>query len=543
MDGAIKFWKKIDGDIEFVKHFRAHTDRLHDMAIEVTNKLLASVSADKTLKIFDIVNFDMINMIKLKFIPSKCVWIYSPGDALQAIAVCDSESPNIFIYDAAGSSKPMHKLYQYHMNPVTAIAYNVTHRVCISIDSSGMLEYWGSSHWSYGFPSSEVATFESKFDTDLYEFFNGKTLVNDITFSPDGRLFATISSDRKIRLFNFSTGKLVRVYDESLAHCSRMQQQKQIVPNMEFGRRLAIERELEKQDQLRQERILFDQSGNFLLYPTMFGVKMVNWVTNRCVKIIGKGENLRILAISLYQESTNKRGVITAEMAAASNPNLEKNTSDPCLFVSAYKKNRFYVFSRRDPEEAGAEDETILERDVFNEKPNKDDIIAATEGSSVTRKLHEACILHTSLGDVHMKLFPKECPKTVENFCVHAMNGYYNGHIFHRVIKQFMVQTGDPTGTGTGGDSIWGHEFEDEFHPTLKHDKPYTLSMANAGKNTNGSQFFITVIPCPWLDNKHTVFGRVVKGMEVVQNISNVKTNAKTDKPFDDVKIVSVSLK
>ncbi len=123
------------------------------------------------------------------------------------------------------------------------------------------------------------------------------------------------------------------------------------------------------------------------------------------------------------------------------------------------------------------------------------------------------------MGDIHVKLF-KECPKAVENFCVHSKNGYYNGHIFHRVIKGFMIQTGDPTGiivinfylrlvqrnliiniyfsnlgTGSGGESIWGGEFEDEFRSNLKHDRPYTLSMANAGPNTNGSQFFISVIP------------------------------------------------
>lgn len=100
-----------------------------------------------------------------------------------------------------------------------------------------------------------------------------------------------------------------------------------------------------------------------------------------------------------------------------------------------------------------------------------------------------------------------------------------------------------PQGTGVGGESIWGGEFEDEFHPSLRHDRPYTLSMANAGPNTNGSQFFITVIPTPWLDTKHTVFGRVIRGMEVVQNISNVKCNPKTDKPYDDITILSISVK
>ncbi|NXT35190.1 PPWD1 protein, partial [Pelecanoides urinatrix] len=139
---------------------------------------------------------------------------------------------------------------------------------------------------------------------------------------------------------------------------------------------------------------------------------------------------------------------------------------------------------------------------------------------------------------VHFLLRDLRCPKTVENLCVHNRNGYYNGHIFHRIIKGFMIQTGDPTGTGMGGESIWGEEFENEFHSTLRHDRPYTLSMANAGPNTNGSQFFITVVPTPWLDNKHSVFGRVTKGMEVVQRISNVKVNHKTDKPYEDISII-----
>lgn len=186
------------------------------------------------------------------------------------------------------------------------------------------------------------------------------------------------------------------------------------------------------------------------------------------------------------------------------------------------------------------------------------------------QKLYNSATVHTTRGDIHFKLFSGECPKTVENFCVHSKNGYYNGHIFHRVIKGFMIQTGDPTGTGTGGESIWGGDFKDEFHPSLRHDRPYTLSMANAGPNTNGSQFFITVLPTvsttfekakliefrtrtkltvssslsiqPWLDNKHTVFGRVTKGMEVCQNICNAKTNPKTDKPYEDIKIISINL-
>lgn len=137
--------------------------------------------------------------------------------------------------------------------------------------------------------------------------------------------------------------------------------------------------------------------------------------------------------------------------------------------------------------------------------------------------------------------FKKRSPKTVENFSVHSRNGYYNGCLFHRVIRGFMIQTGDPEGDGTGGTSIWGREFEDEFHRTLRHDRPFVVSMANAGPNTNGSQFFITTVPCPSLDNKHTVFGRVTKGTEVVQAIEKVRTD-KDDKPYEDIKIISIKI-
>jgi peptidyl-prolyl cis-trans isomerase B (cyclophilin B) len=149
---------------------------------------------------------------------------------------------------------------------------------------------------------------------------------------------------------------------------------------------------------------------------------------------------------------------------------------------------------------------------------------------------------NTSMGSIKVKLFPKEAPKTVENFTTHAKNGYYDNLIFHRVIKDFMIQGGDPTGTGRGGESIWGSSFEDEFSDSLSNFKG-SLSMANAGKNTNGSQFFIVEAEAgtPWLNNKHTVFGQVCEGMTVVDAISGVKVNL-SDKPIEDVKIMSISV-
>ena len=181
-------------------------------------------------------------------------------------------------------------------------------------------------------------------------------------------------------------------------------------------------------------------------------------------------------------------------------------------------------------------------------------------------------VMHTNMGDIKIKLFGDKAPKTVENFTTHAKNGYYNGLIFHRVINDFMIQGGDPTGTGMGGESIWGHSFEDEFAPEL-HNIRGALCMANAGPNTNGSQFFIvqantcpaqmlsqmkqigaeggftddvindyeTLGGTPWLDYRHSVFGYVYEGMDVVDDIARVKVGP-NDKPMYDVTIDSLEI-
>jgi peptidyl-prolyl cis-trans isomerase-like 1 len=151
-------------------------------------------------------------------------------------------------------------------------------------------------------------------------------------------------------------------------------------------------------------------------------------------------------------------------------------------------------------------------------------------------------VIKTNMGTIEIELFAKETPKTVENFVGLANKGYYNGVIFHRVIDNFMIQGGDPTGTGRGGDSFWGGKFADEIVASLKHDQPGILSMANAGPNTNGSQFFITLVATPWLDGKHTVFGKVILGMDVVSAIGKVQTSKPGDKPLKDVVMESVTI-
>ncbi len=145
-------------------------------------------------------------------------------------------------------------------------------------------------------------------------------------------------------------------------------------------------------------------------------------------------------------------------------------------------------------------------------------------------------ILHTDKGDITLRLFADKTPKTVNNFVFLARQGFYNDTVFHRVISDFMAQGGDPTGTGTGGP---GYRFADEFHRDLRHNKPGVLSMANAGPNTNGSQFFITHVPTPWLDGKHSIFGEVMDGMDVLLSIPP-RDPSKRDSPA--VKLLSVSI-
>jgi len=146
--------------------------------------------------------------------------------------------------------------------------------------------------------------------------------------------------------------------------------------------------------------------------------------------------------------------------------------------------------------------------------------------------------IETSLGNICAKLYAEEAPRTVENFVKLIRDGFYDGVIFHRVIPDFMIQTGDPTGTGRGGP---GYTFKDEFSPKLRHDKAGVFSMANAGPNTNGSQFFITDAPTPHLDNCHSVFGQVTEGIEIVKKIARVPRD-NHDKPHETVQMKKVSV-
>ncbi|OQE28371.1 hypothetical protein PENSTE_c003G07647 [Penicillium steckii] len=534
IDGVVKFWKKVADGIEFVKEFRAHPGEIRSTTVSADGRSFATAGIDKTLKIFDVITFDLLAMYSLEFVPRCICWVHRRGASLPLLAVTDESSSTIQVFDGRGENpQPMHTITSIHRKPVASIAFNNAFDCVVSADESGMVEYWRAGDGSFEKPDN---VFELKSSTNLFAFKKAKSVPTAITISPSGEQFATVSfPDRQVRVFEFATGKLYRTYDESIATITEMQQAGTApyqLDEVEFGRRLAVERELEGEVIRNKVNVSFDESGHFLLYGSLYGIKCINTYTNRVVRVYGRDEPFRALNLTLYQGQPLRKGVVTVSMAASSNPLLqEAEERDPILLTTGFAKVRFYMFTNETEVSKSS-------RDVQNEKPTEltggSNANAPKAGESGT-----AAILHTTMGDIHLRLYPSAAPRTVENFVTHARQGYYNNTIFHRVIRKFMIQGGDPQGDGTGGESIWGGEFPDEFS-SLKHDKPYTLSMANAGPNTNGSQFFITTEKTPWLDNRHTVFGRAVQGLDVVHKIENTKTFK--EKPEVDIKIVSISI-
>ncbi|KAF0696844.1 Aste57867_12424 [Aphanomyces stellatus] len=544
-DGHVKFWRKMRTGIEFVKHYKAHLQAIVGLAVSPDGLRLATTSLDGTIKFFDILGFDMVNMLTLGFTPSTCCWAYEKGHVVPKIVVAEKDSSILRVYhaDETQDAALLETLDKLHTVPVTVLGYNAVANCMISGDEKGILEYWSPD--TYILPTDGTVKFKSKISTDLFELLKHRTYATAIDVSSTGQDFVVTAADATLSVFRFATGKLRRKYDESLIQFEDAQADGSLgLDAIDFGRRMAVEKELLAAKAV--SNCIFDASGHYVLFATLFGIKVLNIETNTLARVLGKVENTeRFLQICLFQGTPSintqfqKHASTDVEKKLVmSDENNPKAWVDPIVFATAFKKNRFYCFSSRAPVDNGDDEEHG--RDVFNEKPTLDESQVAS--TTTANALGSRAVLHTTMGDIFLTLYPTECPRTVENFCTHARNGYYDGCLFHRVIKNFMIQTGDPLGDGTGGESIWGGEFEDEFHRNLRHDRPFTVSMANAGPRTNGSQFFITTVPTPWLDNKHTVFGRVESGKDTVAAIEAVNVD-RFDKPADEeIKIINIDI-
>lgn len=535
-DGYVKLWKKKFQGIEFVKQFRAHVGNVTCLAMSHDGTRLASASSsDQTVKVFDVVSFDMIDMHRLNYNPNTIEFVYKENSPYPTLAI--GHSAGIDVIKAEGEDPPLFRITS-HLSPVRLVRFCLALGLAISIDESGIIEYWDTETGQL----PENIKFAYKAQTDLFELARNRTTAVSLCISQNGQHFAVWCKDKYVRVFNLLSGKLAKKYDESLEKLNEIQNDHNSsfrLEKMDFAKRMAVEREIDRNSETinADSCITFDESGNILIYSSYIGIKFISLKSNRLLRLIGRPEMERFLQISLFQGKPQRD--IEGKTGGGGLTSQGEKETDPTILCTAINRNRFYLFSKREP--ADVEPGTVsVERDVFNEKPTEEEKKVAVLPKKKV-ELAKKAIIHTTLGDIYVKLYEEDCPKTVENFTIHCKNGYYEQVIFHRVIKGFMIQTGDPEGDGTGGTSIWGSEFEDEIHPHLKHDRPFTLSMANRGPNTNGSQFFITTVPCSWLDGRHTIFGRVYRGMDIVQSIESVPCDKK-QKPLAEVRITKISL-
>ena len=470
------------------------------------------------------------------------------GNAHSTVAAVPAGS--ILLFSGTNLSPDPIQIITYHAAPVTAMAYHTTKQWIVSGDASGVLEVWNVPFSSLSMDDDgggegggdrqqhqhhPQLPFESKFDTDLYALIKKKTYAIDIAVSEGGITtgangsnsnsghFAVYASDRKIRLFTFQGCQLVCMYDERLKVYDEILSSKKSssasttslgIDMIEYGKRKALEREMEDAYLLaggvstnpstRQSysmvmpssegsyhqhiRISFDNSGQYLILPTIVGIKVINIQTHRVVATIGKGDAsaLRFLHVCLCPgDAIINQQMQLARMggssAAIQHDGGSEGPNDSLLIALAYGKRRFYAFSHHDPlssshdDQADPSEDVILARDILNEAPDASDLLEAThlgrsgnnDESTILTTASKA-ILRTTHGDISIKLF-NDTPRTIQNFVGHAQSGCYDNVIFHRIIPGFMIQTGDPLGDGTGGESIWGGEFEDEIRRELRH--------------------------------------------------------------------------
>mmetsp|Transcript_46289 Transcript_46289/g.53346 ORF Transcript_46289/g.53346 Transcript_46289/m.53346 type:complete len:669 (+) Transcript_46289:30-2036(+) len=551
-DGNIKFWKKDQELVEFVKNYQAHNESICAIALSGDGTRLVTSGVDSvggseddgqavyTVKLFDVVAFDMISIKQVDFVPHFVEFV-SNSDSLQPlIAVGSRDSQDIQVFKAEESDAERISVFS-HVDKVQCLKYNEVYDVVISADQKGIIDYWDPR--TGAFPKDQQAfKFDFKSDTDLFKFLEIGSVPSSISLSRDGRFFAMACSDKTYRVFGFLTGKLIREFNESnevILHNQTSPDGPRAtkLEKKDFDKRMKVERDFDKHA-LFSPNIVFDETGTFVIYTTLLGIKVVNVISKEVIRVLGLVENTeRFVRLTLYQGRLPK--IHKTTVVGDSKSSVDE--LDPMVIATAYKKNRFYFFSRREPAEM--EDPSNYGRDIFNEKMHDDTRAAeaAAEAAKAKQNIAEKAIIYTTMGEIHVRLYPDECSRTVENFTTHSKNKYYDNILFHRVVKSFMIQTGDPQGDGTGGESIWGSEFEDECHPSLNHDEPFILAMANRGPHTNGSQFYISTVPCPWLNGKHTVFGKVTKGRDVVRAIESVRAD-KNNRPLIDVKMQTIKV-
>lgn len=511
-NGIVKFWKRLekddkskdtDGQLVCTKQFLAHPEK--EIAQLLVNsdglRLVTVAKDDKSIKIFDLISLDMIFVMKLDFLPSTCSttsnsWFRSNNQ--DQILVNELNSTNMFVVHPENDE--INQIKSVHKSPVQTLTYNQKDQCFISIDTRGIVEYWNLSG-----QLPEGIDFKMKSETDLFDLAKNKSTASCVVLTSTQKNFATISNNL-LRVFDFRLGKLVNKLD---------------IDDVDNREKLSSSSDIDT-----SRNVIFD-TENIAIITSKLGIKIINLQTNSLVKILGF-EDQKSLGINFSQVLLISRSITKYNVKQLSSENsfFEKELArKPLLIANAMDSNKLFTFNSNQDMEA------LRDIDLNSTRTKK-------QSPTIN---YSSVILHTTLGDIKIKLFKNLTPKTTENFVMLCKKKYYNNVVFHRIIKNFMIQTGDPLGNGTGGESIWGGHFKDEFNHNLTHAKPFMVSMANAGPNTNGSQFFITTQEAKFLDNKHTIFGEVIEGLDTVRSIEGLETD-ENDKPLDQVAILSTTL-
>jgi peptidylprolyl isomerase domain and WD repeat-containing protein 1 len=480
--GAVVFWNKNGGTLDLLKEFKAHPgNAILCLVFTDDGTRLASVARDDpAVKVYDVKMLDMAQVVTLEFCASTACWCKAQNS--YRLIACQDTKVHVIDPDDNDVS---YLSVDLHRAPITCVAYNWKYAFAISVDSRGFIEYWTPTpHFSPPAP----ATFSYKLETDLFDLTKNKVFSESLVFSNGGDQFATVSAD-EVRVWGALSGKIA------------------------------------KRHALKVSDVCFDPLDTALVCGSDSGIKVVS--PDATVQTIGADDaacyafaQVHILPDDITSYSTD---MIASENAILQNQ-LERS---PLVVCTARDCPRLFVFGGEEGSETDR-DQHVGDGSKTSVRPSQ--LISQFDGVT----------LHTSLGDIHLQLFPKQAPRTVENFLRLCLRLYYNLTIFHRVIKNFMLQAGDPLGDGTGGESASGGYIRDEFSPSLRHSKPFMLSMANSGPNTNGLQFFITTEATPWLDGKHSIFGEVTGGFDVVRMIEATEVD-KNDRPVEQVVILSTT--
>ena len=506
--------------LHYVKTFRAHTasiDALHLARDDDT--LLSLCTFDKSVKLFSLAAFDMRTFVNLSFVPAPTLCTVPHVHLSDLLLVPFADSPTVAVYVLRDLTIPPRLFRVPHRSPLTHLVYNSRFHALISIDNAGVIEYWqlprrlpnaphpiteppaaaaAAAAAAANAPLLEPLYSHSKLRTDLYILKRNNATATSLAVSPTSHHYVCTATDHIVRIFHFQTSLVVSSFDLNLpspSHSLPETHPLSSLPKQQCDRRIARERALASYpDSFALANAVFDETGVYVIYTSVAGVHVVDALRKTPLAVLGVREpSERFLSVALCPTDSTS-----------------ETPPPPLLLASSFDSQRVFLFGNHDAPVP------MTGRDVFNERPlpksMRRQMHAAVASTSApqqkTAPSANEVTLHTSAGDIRLRFVSSQTPKTVENFVTHARNKYYDGVLFHRVIKGFMIQTGDPDGDGTGGESIWGGEFEDEIDESLSHEEGM-VSMANSGKNSNGSQFFITCKPCKHLDGKHTIFGKL----------------------------------